>query len=84
MCANCEALEAERDALLREKAGRETLCVWTEDSDGMWRSACGLVDWCFNDGGPEENKMKFCNGCAHPLAAEPYEDNCGHPVEVKG
>lgn len=55
--------EIERETL--EKAGD---CGWyNADDDGIWKSDCGLVDWCFNDGGPVENKMEFCCGCGKKL-----------------
>jgi len=41
-------------------------CIWTP-VDGVWMpnmydSACGEV-WYFEFGGPEENNVRFCQGC---------------------
>jgi hypothetical protein len=51
------------------------LCEWSQDDweAGTWSAGCGLV-WCFEDGGPTENEMKFCPGCGHGLVATPYKD----------
>lgn len=48
-------------------------CKWTYDEhDYKWDSACGEA-WQFTDGGPEDNGVKFCQGCGKPamLAAAP-------------
>jgi len=49
-------------------------CIWTP-VDSIWMpdvydSACGEV-WSFEDGGPEENNVRYCQGC-------------GGRVELKG
>lgn len=44
-------------------------CAWTEDEDGVWATACG-ESFVFTDGGPVENRARFC----------PY---CGRSLEVK-
>jgi len=42
-------------------------CEWTHDeNDGFWESACGEA-WQFNDGGPADNNVRFCQGCGKPL-----------------
>jgi len=47
-----------------------TDCEWTREEDDIegqsWLSACG-ERWCFNDGGPTENKMRYCHGCGGKL-----------------
>lgn len=50
-------------------------CVWTEDITGdFWESACGET-WTFIDGGPAENKARFCHGCGHPIEAVAHIDS---------
>lgn len=42
-------------------------CLWTyDDHDYKWNSACG-ESWTFIDDGPEENGVKFCQGCGKPV-----------------
>lgn len=42
-------------------------CQWTYDEyDYKWDSACGEA-WQFTDGGPEDNGVKFCQGCGKPV-----------------
>lgn len=46
-------------------------CVWQIDGDDLyssegWRSMCDY-HWVFEDGGPNENQMRFCVGCGHPV-----------------
>lgn len=43
----------------------ELCCLWTDEVD-YWHSACG-EDWCFVDGGPTENRVRFCQGCGKPV-----------------
>lgn len=49
-------------------------CAWTQTNDwdmcDTWSSDCGL-EWIFEDGGPIENKMKFCCYCGKPLKVVP-------------
>lgn len=44
-------------------------CTWrlVDDESSHWESACG-ESWGFNEGGPEENSMRFCHGCGKRLA----------------
>ena len=41
-------------------------CIWTPHADhyesGGWDSACG-ESWTFIDGGPVDNRVRFCQGC---------------------
>lgn len=42
-------------------------CYWVEeDGDSYWESDCEHY-WTFIDGGPVENKVKFCQGCGKPV-----------------
>ena len=43
-------------------------CAWTlddEESD-TYASACGEL-WSFLEGGPVENRVRFCHGCGKPV-----------------
>jgi hypothetical protein len=47
------------------REGLPLTCEWTLDSnpdDSIWQSACGEA-WVFTDGGPDENGVRFCQGC---------------------
>lgn len=41
-------------------------CQWNADCSGVWFTECGHV-FVFNDGGPEDNKAKFCQYCGGRL-----------------
>ena len=48
-------------------------CEWKhDDDDGFWESACGEA-WQFNDGGPADNNVRFCQGCGKPVLITPKE-----------
>ena len=44
-----------------------TPCMWREDEDGTWDTNCGEVFVFITDGGPSENKMRFCCYCGGPV-----------------
>lgn len=46
-------------------------CAWRQDDDGNWNTACGEI-FCYNDGGPKENKTNFCQYCGKPVQAITY------------
>lgn len=47
------------------------ICKWTYDEhDYKWDSACG-ESWQFTDGGPEDNHVKFCQGCGKHVELQP-------------
>ena len=50
-------------------------CVWTEDTDGLWKTSCGR-SWTFIEGGPEANRVRYCHGCGNPvrIADEPNKE----------
>lgn len=54
------------NARLRERVGE---CAWSEDSEGVWNAACGEM-FTFNDGGPYDNRVKFCPYCGKKLAQQ--------------
>ena len=37
-------------------------CIWAKGTDGEWQTGCGNA-WCFETGGPEENKTHYCMYC---------------------
>lgn len=42
-------------------------CIWTHnDSDECWDTECGQA-FCFIDGGPDGNTLKFCCYCGKVL-----------------
>lgn len=48
-------------------------CTWTEDSDGVYQTACGH-QFQFFDGTPEDNGQKFCGYCGGLLMTVRYID----------
>ena len=44
----------------------EAGCPWQEDRDGNWETGCGNI-FAFTEGGPTENRMKFCPYCGRRL-----------------
>jgi len=53
---------------------REDVCIWVQDSDGSWHTACNKT-WEFIDGGPADNGARFCFHCGGVLLAEPFTKN---------
>ena len=51
------------DTIRQEK--RVEFCRWTWD-DEKWSTGCGEA-FCFIDGGPSENGMKYCTYCGKRL-----------------
>ena len=49
----------------------KSVCTWTEDDYGVWRTDCGNA-WGFTLGGPSENDTRYCCFCGGPLKAQPY------------
>lgn len=48
-------------------------CIWSEQNFGdFWEMACGDA-FCFTDGGPKENNMKFCANCGKYLIEKKQE-----------
>lgn len=58
------ALSATPDAASADGAG---LCEWLGNDDGTWNPSCDGEAFIFNDGGPLENKFRFCPYCAKPI-----------------
>jgi hypothetical protein len=52
----------------RARVTPKLFCHWQEDSeDSFWATECGNA-FQFNDGGPKENKCKFCMYCGGKLS----------------
>ena len=47
-------------------------CEWCVDDDGVWYTGCGHA-WQFENGGPKENSVRWCQYCGGRLAAQPKE-----------
>lgn len=47
-------------------------CDWCVDDDGVWYTGCGHA-WQFENGGPKENSVRWCQYCGGRLAAQPKE-----------
>lgn len=57
----------QRDVKARRAApGRAHACRWEADEDGNWWSSCG-EGFTFIDGGPVENRLRFCPYCGKRL-----------------
>jgi hypothetical protein len=62
----------------RSNWNQRPTCEWAKDPDeeympDTWDSACG-EKWTFNEGGPVENSVRFCQGCGKTVklaAAQP-------------
>jgi hypothetical protein len=69
--ALCERVARLETELFWLKVPQE--CEWKPiDPDfdyPSWESACGHA-WSFNDGGPVENHVAFCQGCGKPVKLE--------------
>ena len=46
-------------------------CQWSEDMEGNWDTACGET-FSFHDGGPRENRARWCQYCGGELVAVPF------------
>jgi hypothetical protein len=59
-------------AALLTSEGPAPTCAWREDEhDATWHTECGQM-WQFNDGGPTENKQRFCGYCGSALVGVPF------------
>ena len=47
-------------------------CIWTEDEDGLWWTACKEIHEFF-DGTPIENSYRFCPYCGKALVEKRFE-----------
>ena len=49
-------------------------CKWEEDWQGDWETDCGNIFY-INEGGPHDNKMKFCCYCGENLKEKRYAES---------
>jgi len=56
-------------------AERARTCTWTLEpyDTGVWQSECGEL-WSFIDGGPEENRARYCHACGGRLITVNYKE----------
>jgi hypothetical protein len=57
-------------------------CAWTQDEEGDWMASCGLC-WLFEDGGPEENGLRYCPGCGKKATFKEFGYNEPPESEAK-
>ena len=55
-------------------ATRQDVCIWTQDSDGLWNTSCSKK-WEIIEGGPTDNEMHFCHHCGGSLLSEPFSED---------
>jgi rRNA maturation endonuclease Nob1 len=48
-------------------------CQWAADCDGNFDTQCGQC-FTFIDGGPEDNKARFCCFCGGKIRVKPYKE----------
>ena len=54
--------------------GEAKRCAWTYDETHCaWDSSCG-EKWILEDGGQNENRIRFCHGCSKPVEAKAWEE----------
>lgn len=51
-------------------------CTWKFDPDGYWQTECG-DQFMFSEGGPTENRVKFCHYCGRTCKESIYENGSG-------
>lgn len=75
--------------MLKAESGEASTCAWTKDPDfelgDTYNSACG-EKWSFIDGGPAENRVRYCHWCGRPVKAGnvPPVHTTTMPVTAKG
>jgi len=73
MTANAEMERLNRLQVERKLAAmRDATCLWKEDLDGPWETACGGA-WEFIDDGPKENNCIYCPHCGKRIVIERQE-----------
>jgi DNA-directed RNA polymerase subunit RPC12/RpoP len=64
---------AELEAQLAQmREAENATCLWKENLDGPWETACGM-SWEFIEDGPEENKCIYCHHCGKKIMVERQE-----------
>ena len=62
------------DAQIPPGVTRQDVCIWTQDSDGLWNTSCSKK-WEIIEGGPTDNEMHFCHHCGGSLLSEPFSED---------
>lgn len=50
----------------------QKICLWTEDEDGDWSTACGETFTLF-EGTPKENYYNYCPNCGQKILEKPVD-----------
>lgn len=77
-CPNCRS---------KERVGRDIphpkiFCKWQADDDGCWDTECGEC-FVFEDGGPKENKSRFCQYCGGRILIQNDQAQAPADAETK-
>lgn len=58
--------------ILELQEANKATCLWHENSDCDWDTACGGL-WEFMNDGPQENNVKYCCYCGKRIEIKRYE-----------
>lgn len=63
------------DELINGKAGKDAVCCWNQDDvdSDLWDTDCKNI-FILVEGGPEENRMRYCCYCGKPISVVRWED----------
>jgi hypothetical protein len=62
------------DILDAIEAARAERCVWREDDESIWSTACGR-EWCTQENiSPSELGATHCQFCGRPVEAVPFTE----------
>lgn len=77
---------------LRGLAEPQPTCEWREEdpwgpTSDTYATSCGEL-WSFIDGGPTENRVRYCHRCGKPVTVVPYpqpaDEDAADGVEGEG
>lgn len=71
----CE-FPARRTSVEERNAAEPPKCTWKYDPDGYWQTSCG-DQFCFTEGGPTENRVRFCHYCGKEVFESVYANGSG-------
>jgi hypothetical protein len=73
-CSICCCTQREID-LMKERDELKSETIWEEHYDGEWQcSKCDAL-WMFEDGGPVENRVNYCQGCGAKIKEIKHYDD---------
>ena len=78
---DCGARMALRHVLGLADSAPAADCVWTQNLDGNWETACGQ-QWCLLDGAPKDNDMTYCHHCGKRIKEQLYLDPDDDGIEA--